>query len=388
MPYIAKGKCVYKKDTGEKVGCTKGSVKDYLAALHANVDENMKLRKYIRKTLKESNLISEIEMKKILYHGTPYEFKQFKPRTTYFSEIPKFAVEYASTKAQDAAMDNDISLVTCELIGNVFDPNNADDFSKLESRLPDKVKVSHGTMWFLSHDFTKEEMVKRLRGVATVEPVDYIAAAHVGDKVVDPNYNLEKFIVVGKDNDFVYTIPEKLYERYFHASMMGYDEHFSHLVRSKEVFQDWRDAIVNLYNEKMGSNHKDIKSMFPKFYQTYFYATRPSPANINSVNPYTDKVFEVTPEEKSKIDRMYDVDSKKLEAVLKSELNKDSWPIRPIEEPIESTWTYFENEVVANIIKELGYDGYVATEDGHKTYAVYNPQKSVRILKIEGADRR
>ncbi len=37
MPYTTSGKCVYKKDTGEKVGCTDGSVKKYLAALHANV---------------------------------------------------------------------------------------------------------------------------------------------------------------------------------------------------------------------------------------------------------------------------------------------------------------------------------------------------------------
>lgn len=39
MPYKAKGKCVYKKDTGEKVGCTKGPVSKYLAALHANVPD-------------------------------------------------------------------------------------------------------------------------------------------------------------------------------------------------------------------------------------------------------------------------------------------------------------------------------------------------------------
>ena len=40
MPYKVKRKCIYKKDTGKKVGCTKGSVKKYLAALHANVDES------------------------------------------------------------------------------------------------------------------------------------------------------------------------------------------------------------------------------------------------------------------------------------------------------------------------------------------------------------
>jgi|TARA_R110000824_G_scaffold212843_2_gene399154 hypothetical protein len=36
MPYTVKGKCVYKKNSGEKVGCTDGDVDKYLAALHAN----------------------------------------------------------------------------------------------------------------------------------------------------------------------------------------------------------------------------------------------------------------------------------------------------------------------------------------------------------------
>ena len=37
--YYSKGKCVYKKDNDEKVGCTDGPVEDYLAALYANVDD-------------------------------------------------------------------------------------------------------------------------------------------------------------------------------------------------------------------------------------------------------------------------------------------------------------------------------------------------------------
>ena len=37
--YYSKGKCVYKKDDNSKVGCTDGPVKDYLAALYANVDD-------------------------------------------------------------------------------------------------------------------------------------------------------------------------------------------------------------------------------------------------------------------------------------------------------------------------------------------------------------
>lgn len=41
MPYKIKGKCIYKKDTGKKVGCTTGSVKKYMKALHANVKESL-----------------------------------------------------------------------------------------------------------------------------------------------------------------------------------------------------------------------------------------------------------------------------------------------------------------------------------------------------------
>lgn len=41
MPYFAKNKCIYKKNTGKKVGCTKGSVKKYMKALHANVKESL-----------------------------------------------------------------------------------------------------------------------------------------------------------------------------------------------------------------------------------------------------------------------------------------------------------------------------------------------------------
>ena len=45
MPYVVRDKCVYKKgkdgNPGKKVGCTKGSVKKYLAALHANANESL-----------------------------------------------------------------------------------------------------------------------------------------------------------------------------------------------------------------------------------------------------------------------------------------------------------------------------------------------------------
>lgn len=36
MPYKIKGNCIYKKDTGEKVGCTSGNIQKYLSALKIN----------------------------------------------------------------------------------------------------------------------------------------------------------------------------------------------------------------------------------------------------------------------------------------------------------------------------------------------------------------
>lgn len=41
MPYFTKNKCIYKKITGKKVGCTKKSIKNYMKALHANINENL-----------------------------------------------------------------------------------------------------------------------------------------------------------------------------------------------------------------------------------------------------------------------------------------------------------------------------------------------------------
>lgn len=51
MPYEIRGKCIYRKDTGKKIGCTKGDVKKYLKALHANVKEAKMKREYIKEKL-------------------------------------------------------------------------------------------------------------------------------------------------------------------------------------------------------------------------------------------------------------------------------------------------------------------------------------------------
>jgi len=71
MPYSIRGKCIYKKDTGKKVGCTKGNVQRYLRALYANVPDakKNKIRTKLKEVLKKiitsnSSLNEDVDMKK------------------------------------------------------------------------------------------------------------------------------------------------------------------------------------------------------------------------------------------------------------------------------------------------------------------------------------
>jgi len=57
MPYTIKGKCIYKKDTGKKVGCTKGDVRKYMAALQMHAESAMRIFNKISNILRESEMV-------------------------------------------------------------------------------------------------------------------------------------------------------------------------------------------------------------------------------------------------------------------------------------------------------------------------------------------
>ena len=84
MPYKVKGKCVYKKDTGKKVGCTKGPVKKYLAALHINAHEESK-----KMTITQKDALAAIRK------PMPPPSKSFKDNKKY-SRKQKFKEFYES----------------------------------------------------------------------------------------------------------------------------------------------------------------------------------------------------------------------------------------------------------------------------------------------------
>lgn len=106
MPYKTrkvkgKGTCVYKKKGGKKVGCTKGSIKKYLAALHSNVDEEIKKE---NKTMR----ITKAELMKII-----------KEEIDNMSEMDtEEAVEEQSLQEMD--LGSMLSQETIEALGAVF----------------------------------------------------------------------------------------------------------------------------------------------------------------------------------------------------------------------------------------------------------------------------
>lgn len=67
MPYYSKGKCIYKKKTNKKVGCTKGPIENYMAALHANVEES----------LDTSKVGSNLEFKSVIPNADKTEVSVF-----------------------------------------------------------------------------------------------------------------------------------------------------------------------------------------------------------------------------------------------------------------------------------------------------------------------
>ena len=336
--------------------------------------------------LKNFKKFNESLVYKILYHGSLWIFDVFKHKTAYFSDNPKFCYDYASTKSQDAALDLDTIVYKCEFNGELFNYKSEEDMNKLIPILPDTVKVHHGTAWFLDHDFNKDEMIKRLKAIETIEPIDYIKDANIGDEVPNPGYKSELFIVVDKDEENVYTIDKKTYNDYLRGAIEGYKTNIytSEYFKYYDIFNPYREEILKSYNKNKETNcalpkNKYHHEDFFKLIQTLQYSKKGY--NIDYVSPYSnDKRLAFTKEDIIKIDNIYNECLNKFKEIVYKELYRKEWNRKTIDEPMKSNWNYYENKVVSNLIKKLGYDGYIALEKGHNTYAIYEPDKTIKIL--------
>jgi hypothetical protein len=310
-------------------------------------------------------------------------FTQFSKKTAYFSNNPQFAIDYADTKSMDRGLDADKYLYTCKFKGNLFEYTNKEDMDKLINLLPDKVKVNHGTMWFLDHDFTKEEMIKKLQGIDIIKPEEEIANANIGDIVPDPSYKTDKMIVVDKNDDFVYTVMMSTYNDYLWSSAKGYNEHWTEYTKFKDIFLEWRQSIVDWYNKMTGSNRSLPKySSFNDFFQTYQFAKKGYSIDYVSYRNNDDKL-KLTDEDKENIENIWNKCVQNYYAIAKKELSRSKWTRKILEVPNTDFWNYYENDTIINLIKKLGYDGYMALERNHKTYAIYEPYKTIEIIKSE-----
>lgn len=349
--------------------------------------------------LKQYKTFEKYEDGLILYHGGlrgGYDedsnenlfdlFDKFSEKTAYFSDSPKFAIEYADTKSSDRGLDADIFLYTCKFKGNLFRYNSEEDMNKLISLIPDKVNVSHGTAWFLDHDFDKEYMIKILQGIDVIEPIDYIANSKVDDLVPDPTYKSDKMLVIDKDDKYVYTIMQKTYDEYLWSSAKGYNQHWSKYTKYKDLFYDWRKAIVDWYNKQTDSKYEVPKySSFDNFYHTYSYSK--NGYTIDYINSRNNKELKTTKEDIQNIDKIWNKCVEEFDKKIKSDTDGDiyrkKWNINTIEEPNTDFWNFYENETIMKLIKELGYDGYMAMEKKHRTYAIFEPHKTIEIIKRE-----
>ena len=345
------------------------------------------------KYLKHYKLFETHYTDKILYHGGLEgfydeetgknmfnKFKTFAKRTAYFADNPNFAIDYAEMKSMDGGYDADIYLYTCHFTGNLFEYNNKEDIDKLIPLIPEEVDIRHDTYWFLTGKIPKKEFIKNLQGIITIEPIPQFVNAKIGERV---KYDSDTQIIVDRDDKYVYSIKQDTFNSYKNSSSMGYNEHFSNYTKYKDIFEPWRNAIVDAYNRNTGRNHSYPKySTFNRFYHTYEYAKKGYNIDYVAYNDRNDKEL-FTKDEITKIDSLYNDCLKKFEETAYKELDRNKWVINEEERPMGSNWNYYETSIIRQLIIELGYDGYVALEKKHKTYAIYNPHETIEIIKTE-----
>lgn len=189
MPYKAKGKCVYKKDTGKKVGCTKGSVKKYLAALHINAKESN------TPTITQKSTLAQIRKpmpppQKPFKNKNTYNRKHFKSFKDYYNESYGLKVTDDTSATAEG--------VYAQAQDNVPQPGGYDTNGLMKVDMPltneakkkqrDSVidKVVNYLTKFIDNDFPadgpdSEEFIKTLHKIAKaledvgIEPVDIYA---------------------------------------------------------------------------------------------------------------------------------------------------------------------------------------------------------------------
>lgn len=298
----------------------------------------------------------------ILYHGYPSwdkPFDKFKTEIAFFADKKQFAIDYGEQKAFEQSTYNDapIYLAKCSFSGKLFYPWNINERQLLYNNLPDKIKVNYS---IFDADLDKDIVISGIRGVGEKEIIGDAVGKEIGQTFKRDN---EKFIIVDKDDRSVWTISQSYFNdiiksvlMIFHPSSPPYDS-YTYKGLIGKYFEPLMDKIF-----KYAKDEKKIK--------------------FNLINHWN---YELNDEQRKEIRN----DAEKILMKLLKE-NKEERGLRIYKYNIgkskvalRDTWNYLENDTVINILKKLGYDGYVAKERKYYTYAIFNPKDKVKIIETE-----
>jgi len=311
----------------------------------------------------------------VVYHGymvgggAGNKFYEFKNLPAFFSKNRDFAEQYASTKSMDAGLDADIYSYACFLnIRKLFDSKDKSIIDLANDKLPEKIRVSHGTMWFLSADMPKEEVLELMNGIITIPTDDMaedILASNIGDVIAEKvsASQYEDKILLYKDNDWAYITDKK----YFNE------------VVEYEVAEYIYNSYSRPYEKKITYRGKNL-AMFILNEETYSY-------EFNKDTLFLEYLDEVEKIKKYYIDNiLYLLDNAKkrltIEVTNKAG-NKKNFYVRKInlktyKTTTNNNWTMFENDTVQKFLIDNNFGGWIALEKGDKTYAVYD-NKNIKL---------
>jgi hypothetical protein len=185
MPYTYRKEgnkyCVYNKNTGKKVGCTTGSIKKYLAALHANVHDSKteQLKEGIKSLIKQilneaenvvmrSKIVND-KFENVLNNNVGLPFDTKEKQTILFKQGKfgvKSSIQKNGTEIKIAISDmfNNNKVTILKKLKNISDPNTfvyAAFFTVLPTEEPEEPEEDTETSQEKSPEEKKAEEKKK-----------------------------------------------------------------------------------------------------------------------------------------------------------------------------------------------------------------------------------
>jgi len=303
-------------------------------------------------------VLNEEHKKLILFHGTSKIFDKFKPGIAFFTDQARFAYDYANTKNFDNQDDSDIKIIKCEFEGNLFEINNKNELLKLYKALPDEIEVSDYTGIF-SKKIAKKNIINSLLGYYIDYPDDKLKTLNVGDTY---KYDGDNCYVVNKTNLDISLINSD-YIRDITDYMFGIGNYRpNYVTKYIYLYDDFINKGREIIKQKTQKNYVSDRDVFDTYQTNYIY------------KELSDEEFNLLTQ------ILKDTNKKVLIELAKDPDRVRKISLKPKKIKLRSNWNYFENQTIINAIKNLGFDGYRAVEDNTNTYAIFDPNKTIKIL--------